>query len=225
MNKRSIARVPYCHVTVMEHTGLSVSVTSESPIWLWKCPNKPRHVGTSSPSATRVSRYIGEGNETNGRFLNFYLHHRKKSVQGIVWDNRVGTCYKALQNNMVIPHDYEKRSKVRLWINKSHSKFCPHVFNESTWVFWQSLIVPVIYQSPDSNVHGAKMGPTWVLSAPDGPMLVPWTLLSGSGLHLLWYWHAYVVIFQPGNASAYKVMFGLENGFSSYQRDQSHYPN
>ena len=23
------------------------------------------------------------------------------------------------------------------------------------------------------------MGPTWVLSAPDGPMLVPWTLLSG----------------------------------------------
>ena len=26
---------------------------------------------------------------------------------------------------------------------------------------------------PDSKVHGAKMGPTWVLSAPDGPMLAP----------------------------------------------------
>ena len=32
---------------------------------------------------------------------------------------------------------------------------------------------------PDSKLHGANMGPTWVLSAPDGPMLSPWTLLSG----------------------------------------------
>ena len=32
---------------------------------------------------------------------------------------------------------------------------------------------------PDSKVHGANMVPTWVLSAPDGPMLAPWTLLSG----------------------------------------------
>ena len=32
---------------------------------------------------------------------------------------------------------------------------------------------------PDSKVHGANMGPTWVLSVPDGPMLAPWTLLSG----------------------------------------------
>ena len=31
---------------------------------------------------------------------------------------------------------------------------------------------------PDSKVHGANMGPTWVLSAPDGPMSAPWTLLS-----------------------------------------------
>ena len=31
---------------------------------------------------------------------------------------------------------------------------------------------------PDSKVHGANMGPTWVLSAPDGPLLAPWTLLS-----------------------------------------------
>ena len=32
---------------------------------------------------------------------------------------------------------------------------------------------------PDSKVHGANMGSTWVLSAPDGPMLAPRTLLSG----------------------------------------------
>ena len=37
----------------------------------------------------------------------------------------------------------------------------------------------------DGKIHGANMGPTWVLSAPDGmgPMLAPWTLLTG----MLWY--------------------------------------
>ena len=29
---------------------------------------------------------------------------------------------------------------------------------------------------PDSNVHGANMGPTWVLSAPDGPHVGPMNL-------------------------------------------------
>ena len=33
--------------------------------------------------------------------------------------------------------------------------------------------------NPDSKVHGANMGPTRVLSAQMGPMLAPWTLLSG----------------------------------------------
>ena len=37
---------------------------------------------------------------------------------------------------------------------------------------------------PDSKVHGANMGPTWVLLAPNGPMLAPWTLLSGMILEL-----------------------------------------
>ena len=32
---------------------------------------------------------------------------------------------------------------------------------------------------PDSKVHGANMEPSLVLSAPDGPMLAPWTLLLG----------------------------------------------
>ena len=31
---------------------------------------------------------------------------------------------------------------------------------------------------PDSKVHGANMGSTWVLSAPDWPHVGPWTLLS-----------------------------------------------
>ena len=32
---------------------------------------------------------------------------------------------------------------------------------------------------PDSKVHGANIRPTWVLSAPDGPHVGPWNLLSG----------------------------------------------
>ena len=35
---------------------------------------------------------------------------------------------------------------------------------------------------PDNKVHGANMGPTWVLSAPDGPHVVPRTLLSWNQL-------------------------------------------
>ena len=33
------------------------------------------------------------------------------------------------------------------------------------------LVTLFVY--PDSKVHGANMGPTWVLSAPDGPHVVP----------------------------------------------------
>ena len=34
----------------------------------------------------------------------------------------------------------------------------------------------LLVQSPDSKVHGANMGPTWVLSAPDGPHFGPMNL-------------------------------------------------
>ena len=40
---------------------------------------------------------------------------------------------------------------------------------------FRSLLMGFI---PDSEVHGANKGPTWVLSAPAGPMLALWTLLS-----------------------------------------------
>ena len=32
---------------------------------------------------------------------------------------------------------------------------------------------------PDNKVHGTNMGPIWGRQDPGGPMLVPWTLLSG----------------------------------------------
>ena len=34
----------------------------------------------------------------------------------------------------------------------------------------------ILYNDPDSKVHGANMGPTWVLSAPDGPHVGPMNL-------------------------------------------------
>ena len=39
------------------------------------------------------------------------------------------------------------------------------------WIFTDSLTV-----IPDSKIHGANMGPTWVLSAPDGPLVGPMNL-------------------------------------------------
>ena len=39
---------------------------------------------------------------------------------------------------------------------------------------------------PDSKVHGANMGPTWVLSAPDGPHLAPWTPAQANISHYCW---------------------------------------
>ena len=45
-------------------------------------------------------------------------------------------------------------------------------------LFWVSSICYEL--SPESKVHGANMGPTLGLSAPEGPTLYPWTLLSGS---------------------------------------------
>ena len=36
---------------------------------------------------------------------------------------------------------------------------------------------------PDNKVHGANMGPIWGRQDPGGPMLAPWTLLSGMAFH------------------------------------------
>ena len=41
----------------------------------------------------------------------------------------------------------------------------------------------VPYDMPDSKVHGANMGPTWVLSAPDGPHVGPMNLAIRDIIH------------------------------------------
>ena len=47
---------------------------------------------------------------------------------------------------------------------------------------------PSCWSSPDSKVHGANMGLTWVLSAPDGPHVGPmnfdiWVQTNGNKVH------------------------------------------
>ena len=36
-----------------------------------------------------------------------------------------------------------------------------------------NICMLILWVNPDSKVHGANMGPTWVLSAPDGPHVSP----------------------------------------------------
>ena len=51
---------------------------------------------------------------------------------------------------------------------------------------------------PDSKVHGAKMGPTWVLSTPDGPHVGPMNLAIGAILRAnisLVYWSIYMPLY------------------------------
>ena len=44
----------------------------------------------------------------------------------------------------------------------------------------------VVFQKtyPDSKVHAANMGPTWVLSAPDGPHVGPMNLVTRVNIHI-----------------------------------------
>ena len=61
--------------------------------------------------------------------------------------------------------------------------FTGRTVSTGCWRKKQSLYIYIYITpegNPDSKVHGANMGPTWVLSAPDGPMLAQWTLLSGN---------------------------------------------
>ena len=56
-----------------------------------------------------------------------------------------------------------------LWIAITHRII---IFYNKIWIF--IFIAKISY--PDSKVHGANTGPTWALSAPDGPHVGPMNL-------------------------------------------------
>ena len=63
---------------------------------------------------------------------------------------------------------------IDIFIIKDCHCFLGHVVYEELWhMRWTCECLCV---SPDSKVHGANMGPTWVLSAPDGPHVGPMNL-------------------------------------------------
>ena len=58
------------------------------------------------------------------------------------------------------------------------AKWCP-------FLLWLLSLGCTIHNAdiPDSKVHGANMGPTWVLSAPDGPHVSPMNLAIWDVVH------------------------------------------
>ena len=50
----------------------------------------------------------------------------------------------------------------------------------------RTVLTTMFQRVPDSKFHGAKMGPSGAGKTQVGPMLAPWTLLSGVLARLLW---------------------------------------
>ena len=115
------------------------------------------------------------------------------------------------------------------WGNiRTYFHYLPFVETKMIWEIYP------MGNNPDSKVHGANMGPTWVLLAPDGPhvarfmgptwgppgscrpqmgpMLVPWTFRSGKDMVILHSW--YYDYWWPGNTRS--------QGISSHGIDLFH---
>ena len=56
------------------------------------------------------------------------------------------------------------------------------------------------HNTPDSKVHGANMGPLGSSRPQMGPMLAPWTLLSGTGSGCTSVWFIGSPLYSPNNA-------------------------
>ena len=78
-------------------------------------------------------------------------------------------CKIFMKNMRVMIHDFIRY----LWINESTP---PQDHNLSILLMYRYIT------GPDSKVHGANIGPTWVLSAPDEPHVVPMNLAIRGGL-------------------------------------------
>ena len=62
--------------------------------------------------------------------------------------------------------------------------------NTTTEIYFVTLgILCWINTIPDNQIHGANMGPTWVLSAPDGPLVGPTNLaIRDAMVCISWYY-------------------------------------
>ena len=64
---------------------------------------------------------------------------------------------------------------IQHWWNKSNDLFW--ICHRNDVCPWHKNNFPIIHHgTPDSKVHGANMGPTWIMSATDGPHIGPMNL-------------------------------------------------
>ena len=62
------------------------------------------------------------------------------------------------------------------WYHNDDTTVNPPIDIKPMWVQNQLFLLKILKIIPDSKVHGANMGPTWVLSAPDGLHVGPMNL-------------------------------------------------
>ena len=73
--------------------------------------------------------------------------------------------------------------------------------------------------TPDSKVHGAHMGPIWGWQDPGGPMLAPWTLLSGTDNVIMVPQCNQMTCYQTSNNSSHESI--VKNSVQMYRMQSS----
>ena len=120
-----------------------------------------------------------------GKLLHYYV--------GIYIDGLMQDCYRPIAYVLEILRFCTKPS-----IYTSVTCFCRHkVPADLIHIYWDYFIGtgPIIESragdsvptnTPDSKIHGTNLGPIWGRQDPGGPILAPWTLLSGMGNWIKW---------------------------------------
>ena len=121
------------------------------------------------PHGASICHKINIGKLSNVIFFCFQFHqiHMNEYLHKHQW-----TIYIAVTNI----NEKSMEDDIRCLLQLS-----PHIYDESISTIWiMDFPQDLPHYTPDSKVHGANMGPTWVLSAQMGPLLAPWILLSGT---------------------------------------------
>ena len=89
--------------------------------------------------------------------------------------------------------------------------------NETFWsikyrLWSRTLAVRSKRHVPDSKIHGANMGPTWVLSAPDGPHVGPMNFAIRGSFQTLFH----------GKLISY-YLYGFLEPWMTYQKITKHH--
>ena len=108
------------------------------------------------------------------------------------------------------------------WIKQGTAIHCTYVMRSifdyiyiSRECFHKPMLTPWLTHwnhcnlTPDSKVHGANMGPTWVLSAPDGPHVGPMNLaIRGTRPLIYCEWiHFFIILINSHSLAAITPSF------------------